>query len=258
MSSTKSIVILGMHRSLTSMVTGMLNQSGVFLGDRLIGASAANPLGHFEDEEVVALHRSYLERHGIKKWWSQVDTDTLEKEITNADFTHAVQSIIHRLSGPAVIGIKDPRMGFFVRLWHDLLPSPHYIVVVRHPVHCVDSLLKRSLAKAQIKWRPLLADRYFNLWEMTYASILSFLSEDIKYTVIHTPDDLHSSDVMSSLDRQLRIDWQLPIDPVDASSFYKPSLVSRYPRASTIDRIYQRRHTIRDRYEHILALQKTV
>ena len=44
-----NIVILGMHRSGTSLITGILNKAGFFIGyqDELIGSNAENPLGGF-------------------------------------------------------------------------------------------------------------------------------------------------------------------------------------------------------------------
>ena len=49
-----NIVILGMHRSGTSLITGILNKAGFFIGyqDELIGSNAENPLGFFERKDI--------------------------------------------------------------------------------------------------------------------------------------------------------------------------------------------------------------
>ncbi|ABN70622.1 hypothetical protein Smar_1536 [Staphylothermus marinus F1] len=49
MEEERTVVVLGMHRSDTSMIAGILNILGVYMGERLLGASWSNPLGHFED-----------------------------------------------------------------------------------------------------------------------------------------------------------------------------------------------------------------
>jgi hypothetical protein len=48
------LVVLGMHRSGTSALTGMLHHLGVALGEHLMPASADNPRGYWEHSDVVS------------------------------------------------------------------------------------------------------------------------------------------------------------------------------------------------------------
>ena len=50
------LLVVGMHRSGTSMVGGMLSAAGVSLGEELIPADGANARGYFEDAAVVDFH----------------------------------------------------------------------------------------------------------------------------------------------------------------------------------------------------------
>ena len=57
----KLVIILGMHRSGTSALSGALAQMGVDFGKRLTSPSRHNPKGYLEHPEIVTLHDSLLE-----------------------------------------------------------------------------------------------------------------------------------------------------------------------------------------------------
>ena len=50
------IVIGGMHRSGTSLISSYLEQSGLDLGDKLFPPDKGNPRGYFEDMDMVHFH----------------------------------------------------------------------------------------------------------------------------------------------------------------------------------------------------------
>src|ERR1700690_93442 len=55
-----ALVVLGMHRSGTSALTGMLHHLGVALGSRLMAASPDNPRGYWEHSDIVATHERLM------------------------------------------------------------------------------------------------------------------------------------------------------------------------------------------------------
>ena len=57
---SKTIVILGMHKSGTSMVAGVLEKLGANMGKELLGPHWSNPLGHFENVKFVNLNERIL------------------------------------------------------------------------------------------------------------------------------------------------------------------------------------------------------
>ena len=59
------VIILGFHRSGTSLFTDYLNQAGLFVGSDLLGATPTNHRGHFEDRGIVSFHTSMLQRAGV-------------------------------------------------------------------------------------------------------------------------------------------------------------------------------------------------
>src|SRR5580700_7972119 len=55
-----ALVVLGMHRSGTSALAGMLHHLGVALGNRLMPATSDNPRGYWEHAEIVAANERLL------------------------------------------------------------------------------------------------------------------------------------------------------------------------------------------------------
>ncbi|MGH7847584.1 MAG: hypothetical protein ACREQW_20780, partial [Candidatus Binatia bacterium] len=65
----KTVVVLGLARSGTSVVTAMLRAIGVEMGSSLY--DKANPLGSFEDEDFAELHKQVFELTGSdKNYWN--------------------------------------------------------------------------------------------------------------------------------------------------------------------------------------------
>ena len=60
MKNQKTIVILGMHRSGTSMLAGILEKLGISMGKSTIEKSINNPFGYFEDYEFLDLNQRIL------------------------------------------------------------------------------------------------------------------------------------------------------------------------------------------------------
>src|SRR5215213_1983981 len=52
----KVLIILGMHRSGTSLIANWLHECGLHLGERLLAEGASNAKGHFEDLDFLELH----------------------------------------------------------------------------------------------------------------------------------------------------------------------------------------------------------
>ncbi|MBS1528172.1 MAG: hypothetical protein JST19_21175, partial [Bacteroidetes bacterium] len=59
------LIILGMHRSGTSLVTNWLYHCGLQVGENLLGKNAGNEEGHFEDTEFLKLHEEILAANGL-------------------------------------------------------------------------------------------------------------------------------------------------------------------------------------------------
>ena len=60
--NSKVLVIVGMHRSGTSVITQWLYRCGLFIGNNLVGPDTGNEQGHFEDADFLRLHQKFLRK----------------------------------------------------------------------------------------------------------------------------------------------------------------------------------------------------
>jgi hypothetical protein len=128
------IAILGMHRSGTSAVAGMLADHGVELGPVRM-RNRFNRRGNRELPELNRLHEELLERGG-GSWWDPPESVVVEpSDIRRRD------EILGTVEGEPA-GIKDPRMLVCASLWRDL--ELQRIGVIRNPVSVRRSLARRA------------------------------------------------------------------------------------------------------------------
>jgi hypothetical protein len=142
-------VVLGMHRSGTSLVARALSALGVELGDNLWGPRDDNPTGFWEDRDVVALDEQLLERAGVD--WNLLVFPEAETW-TGATFEdlkeRAVELVRERLSRYGAWGFKDPRASRVLPFWKDVFATlgveAGYLLTVRHPLDVAGSLGRRN------------------------------------------------------------------------------------------------------------------
>jgi hypothetical protein len=107
----KIIIVLGCHRSGTSMIAGVLSKMGVFMGDDLImDTMPENPKGYYEDREAVAINAELLE--AANGGWEDLPTteEILEAADRCPEFGQRMTDFIGKRSEAHHIwGWKDPR-----------------------------------------------------------------------------------------------------------------------------------------------------
>lgn len=134
------LIIAGFHRSGTSLLTELLHEAGLFVGDDLLGAMPSNPYGHFEDREVLRIHEQILRDNGMN--W-QADRSFVP--YIHPDRWRTMQDFVdRRRTNHQLWGFKDPRVCFFLPAWKHLLPGMKSIIVYREPAESVASLRRRQ------------------------------------------------------------------------------------------------------------------
>lgn len=146
----RPIVVLGMHRSGTSAVSGCLAQLGIHLGgDLLSPIHGENDKGFWEHRGIVGIHDLLLAELGSS--WD--DVRTLPQDWWDSPAAvKASANLLDVLSGDVIRagywGLKDPRMCRLLPLWQRLFAQigvePAYVLVLRHPLEVVASLSKRN------------------------------------------------------------------------------------------------------------------
>ncbi len=140
------IIVLGMHRSGTSMVARLLNMMGAYFApDELaMQASDANPKGHWEREDIRVLNDEILESLGMS-WDNLSDFEpSLLTETIYQKFAARIQKIIFNLDSHRPWMIKDPRFNLLLPMWVRSLEVPVCIHVYRNPIQVAQSLQKRE------------------------------------------------------------------------------------------------------------------
>lgn len=148
--SNQCIVVLGMHRSGTSALTGALSLLGIHPGERLIPAiESVNPKGFWEHAEIVSIHNQLLAAFNSSWLGDEPLPDQWWESPTVAPYRDRIVSILQRdFSNRAVWLIKDPRMCHLLPLWrdifHELNCQPMFVIALRPPSEVAHSLRKRD------------------------------------------------------------------------------------------------------------------
>lgn len=154
---TQGVVILGMHRSGTSVVGGLLNKMGLNAGGPLIGPAEDNAKGFFERIDVV-LQNDYIMRsqgvHYAQNTYRYDHLAGLQEMMDKREPAHdpsqwfsegrrALKFLNDEASYPWML--KDPRLCITVRSWLPLLNfHPAVVFIFRHPLDVALSLHHRE------------------------------------------------------------------------------------------------------------------
>jgi hypothetical protein len=150
------VLVVGMHRSGTSLCSHILSALGVDMADKIAGpgnasVTADNPRGHWERWEIVAFHdrilglfnRDYWGRfHDFAlpvAWWADPRVAQIRREIV---------AFLEKRMGDGYFGLKDPRMVRLMPVWHqifnELKLAPKVVLCLRNPAQVARSLHARD------------------------------------------------------------------------------------------------------------------
>lgn len=147
-SSRTAILILGMHRSGTSSVTGSLAIQGAAPPRTLMKPAEDNPKGFWESEILSSFNDRMLQRAG-SSWhdWRSFDGHEIGTDI-NALKEEAIRLIESEFGEAEIIVLKDPRICRMVPFWREILKSMGYRLValspLRAPAEVAASLMTRN------------------------------------------------------------------------------------------------------------------
>lgn len=160
------LIVLGMHRSGTSVLARVLNLMGAYFAPEGMstGANRENPKGFWERRDVRELNDYVL--HGAGCDWNRVagfDIDAVPEEIA-AGFHARASRLVLEMDAHRPWFIKEPRLCLLLPLWRPLFELPVAVHIVRHPLEVAASLRTRNAM-------PLPAG--LALWERYVGSALS-------------------------------------------------------------------------------------
>jgi len=160
-SGKRIIVVLGMHRSGTSVITRALQVMGVDLGKHLMpGMPTYNQKGFFEDVDLnrinLQLFRCLSSEWDVLMPFSEVE---LLDEKLDPLRTRAIELLREKTKGVRTFAMKDPRLPRVLPFWKKVFEicglEASYVIAVRHPLSVSTSLGARdkfSEEKAHYLW----------------------------------------------------------------------------------------------------------
>jgi len=158
--SKQVIVVLGMHRSGTSVVTRGLQVLGVDVGQNLLPPQPDNPKGFWEDANIVAFNDRVLSAFNMtwdsigpigENSWKYAELDSVRAD--------AINYLRNTFTGKRVWGFKDPRTARALPFWQTIIKElgieDKYVFVIRNPISIAKSLEKRNgipAEKSHLLW----------------------------------------------------------------------------------------------------------
>lgn len=144
-------ILLGMHRSGTSMLSGLMATGmGYVTGGPLIGGAFDNEKGFFERIDVVYQNDEFMNKQDV--WWSanvvKYDHEKALKMMKEGavDFGYGKKALTFLNDAKNAPWLqKDPRMCITLKTWLPLISSePAVLFTYRHPLEVAISLRKRE------------------------------------------------------------------------------------------------------------------
>ncbi len=180
----EAIVVLGMHRSGTSLCMSLLQALGVRLDAALAPGDANNEPGYFESQELMDLNDGIL--HTLGATWHTVFSLAIPDGWTDdpalLPAKRALRDLVARKvsSGPGVWGFKDPRTSVLLQLYEEVFAEcgvrPKYILCVRDPRAVTQSLKNRD------RFPPLLSEL---LWLEYTMRAVQFAGKKLQAIVVY-------------------------------------------------------------------------
>ncbi|NRR91017.1 sulfotransferase [Winogradskyella undariae] len=138
------LLIVGMHRSGTSLVSQWINACGLNLGDELHAASQYNIKGYYEDLDFLNFHKKVLNEINSDPSGHE-SLDKIDNIILKDDHLDEIRGIISEKSlKREQWGWKEPRTCLFLKYYLEIIDNPKFLVVYRDVTSVVNSLMKRQ------------------------------------------------------------------------------------------------------------------
>ena len=183
------LVVLGMHRSGTSLLTGLLEQLGFYICSAPMPATSDNPKGYFENPLIVDIHDRILSELGIS-WDDPRPMPPYWYESTRVwpfvdQLTELARSEFQPYSRWAM---KDPRVCRLLPVWREIFRRlsivPRFLIIHRPAIEVAASLTRRdgfSEEKSLLLWMEhmLSAELMSRPFERAFLSYQNLLDDPV-------------------------------------------------------------------------------
>lgn len=240
----KVLIVAGMHRSGTSLVTQWLHKCGLHMGENFLGPAVGNVDGHFEDVDFLNFHKETLRDQQLH------ESGLTEKPVQDIPLyaREKLKSIIEDKNNRShEWGWKDPRTCLFLPVYSQLIPDARYLIILRDYQSTVSSLINRMFKNADTKYRGSLdnflwktirrklrkkklyknfSEQYVKVWISYNRAILQHISRMPESTYI-----VLDYKMLKTNDKQiflhLKETWNFTLNYTDFKDIYKENLFSK-------------------------------
>jgi hypothetical protein len=142
-------LVLGMHRSGTSALTGTLMRLGAAGPRTPMVGRPDNLKGHWESIPLIAFHDELLASAG-SVWhdWRPFNADWYGTPVASQFKARAKELLASEFGNSPVFVLKDPRICRFIRFWLEIFAeegiTPRLLMPVRNPLEVAHSLKTRD------------------------------------------------------------------------------------------------------------------
>jgi hypothetical protein len=182
-----AVIVLGMHRSGTSLVASTLDALGVHMGDHLLMAGKSGK-AHYEDWDFINLNTDILKAAG-----GQWDKPPNPHHLLDVEpqFRSEIAHLLEKKNERELWGWKDPRTSLTIWLYRLHLWGVRYVVVQRNESDTITSLCKRGKNDRDF-WR----EACLRYWR----SLSAFLQDRI-YCVVEYEELVNQETARSAVER---------------------------------------------------------
>ena len=239
------LVVAGMHRSGTSVLSQWLSHCGLNLGERLLGAGVGNVEGHFEDLDFLDFHEQTLKDSGLSGF-GYVHEPIANLSVYQKEKLRSIIGFKNQLHKEW--GWKEPRTCLFLDTYRELIPGAYYLIIIRDYRETVSSLIKRDYRNmdnhyasksffSRLNWKRKRSsareNRLFRLKSEFYLKVWITYNEAVLKTIQSLPahqfivtDHRLLADHNTTIFHTLVNHWNFNLQYADFSKIYKKTLLS--------------------------------
>lgn len=191
------VLVLGVHRSGTSLMTAGLTALGCDMGRFANRGNHENPMGFFEHPAARKLNDRLMAARGTSwtNWAYDATTDGLDALADWQD--QAEETLRSSFQGPGPFVLKDPRISTLLPFWEATLARMGWrvsrVLMLRDPLEVADSQARRAMTNPVFHAMLRHGQGMAALWATTMRVVLASLPDDrtllVGHAVLHEHPD---------------------------------------------------------------------
>ena len=141
----RGVLVLGMHRSGTSVAARLVHVLGLSVSTDQIGPTSWNPRGLWESRSLIRVNDRLLAESGHTWWYPPPDEPRYFQVMRGLNrFDVSARDAFDTVHPKSPWTWKDPRASLLIPFWRRVLGEVAGVLVLRHPLDVSRSLERRN------------------------------------------------------------------------------------------------------------------